>query len=329
MWSSGIVLYSLLSGDIPFKAKNLKELHRIILSEERKEIEWVSHYANDLINKLLEIDPKKRINAEDALNHPWFFENNIYINDNRQVLFTKAELFLLSKTEVDYRNCKDEEIIEDFNFENLDTDKFNENKNNITKSFIFTPFNSSCEEYKPTNINDEKNLKNLEEGLSIENYLILFAQDVNVLNRQYEFNNNEEIDHGVVINKFNQLSIKRDSKNEKEISDIKNNDEITNNIELRDNEIKNYYSDKNENKIYNDNLFHINRSKIQNNFNRNMNKSINSLLADSNTTLFDENILKIMEENFGYKKEYIQNCIIEKQLNYCYATYYLLLNSQK
>ena len=325
MWSSGIVLYSLLSGDIPFKAKNLKELRRIILSEERKEIEGISHYANDLINKLLEIEPNKRINVEQALKHPWFMKNNIFINDNKQILFTKAELVLLSKAEVDYRNCKDEEIIEDFSFENLDSGKFKVNKNNITKSFIFTPFNSSCGENNLTNKNDNKNL---EEGLSIENNLILFTQDVHALNRQYELNNNEEIDHGVVINITNQLSIKKDSKNEKEISDIKNNDEIANNFEFGENEYKNNDIDKNVNKIYNGNLLQINKSKIQTNFNRNMNNSMNSLLADSNTTLFDENILKIMEDNFGYKKEYILNCIIEKKINYCYATYYLLLNSQ-
>lgn len=32
----------------------------------------MSHEAKDLIAQLLETDPEKRINLEEALNHPWF-----------------------------------------------------------------------------------------------------------------------------------------------------------------------------------------------------------------------------------------------------------------
>ena len=37
--------------------------------------------------------------------------------------------------------------------------------------------------------------------MNIENNLILFDENINILNRQYELNNNGEIDHGVLINR--------------------------------------------------------------------------------------------------------------------------------
>ena len=56
--------------------------------------------------------------------------------------------------------------------------------------------------------------------------------------------------------------------------------------------------------------------------------NINTRIPNSNSIILDENIVIIME-NFGYKKEYIQKCIINNDINYCFATYYLLLNSSK
>ena len=53
---------------------------------------------------------------------------------------------------------------------------------------------------------------------------------------------------------------------------------------------------------------------------------MNITLTYSSTMMLDEKIIKNMEY-YGYKKEYIQKCIINNELNYCHATYYLLLNS--
>ena len=62
--------------NIPFKAQNLNELQRIIMARNYKRIEGISNNGKDLLNQLLEINPMKRITAEEALNHPWFLENS-------------------------------------------------------------------------------------------------------------------------------------------------------------------------------------------------------------------------------------------------------------
>lgn len=330
LWSSGVVLYSLLMGSIPFKAQNINDLQGLIMSGNYKKTIGISKNANDLLNKLLEINPKKRINLEEALNHPWFSDNN---NDNTDSLFTKAELILLSKNNADYRNCPNEEIIENFTIENLDTNKFNKNKNNKTKSFIFAPFNTSYDSDK-NGKNEELNEMKLESGLCIQNNIILFEQDANALNRQYELNNNWEIDHGVIINNINDNGNKIDNIPKENIL-IPNNDNINsenNNInkdekksknelfiKIEKNDFKIENSDKNDSKV---------NKKMAHDSTRNKNNNENSNIPNSNSMTVDENVIKSMD-SLGYEKEYIKKCIINNDINYCFATYYLLLNSSK
>ena len=73
----------------------------------------------------------------------------------------------------------------------------------------------------------------------------------------------------------------------------------------------------------------ININKEKDNVpNRNKGNNMNSMLTYSSTAIIDENILKNME-NFGYKKEYIQKCLNNNDINYCTATYYLLSSSSE
>lgn len=71
MWSAGVVLYVLLSGTMPFKANNMDDLQSLIISANYNDLNDVSKDAAMLISELLEVDPKKRLTAEEALKKPF------------------------------------------------------------------------------------------------------------------------------------------------------------------------------------------------------------------------------------------------------------------
>ena len=310
VWSSGVVLYTMLSGMVPFKANNLNDLQNMIITGNYKEIHGISKECNDLLNKLLQINPKKRISIDDALNHPWLNMND----DNKLTLFTKAEIVLLSKNYFDYLNCNKEEMIENFTLKNLDTRNNNENKNNLTKSFIFAPFNTSY-------LNEEQNQIHLEQNLSIENNLILFDEDINILNRQYELNNNGEIDHGVLINRSkissscsNRLIEENKNTKREEIKDKSKSKskDLNNNIEIEEEQVKKL-SENNSKKIIN-----FSKDKDYNIPFRNKGSIFHSFNTFTNEEILDEEIIKKVE-SFGYKKDYIKKCIANNEINYCTA----------
>ena len=98
IWSCGIIMYVLLSGHFPFYAKTEEEIKKKILSGKfefnPKYFSNISEKAKDLITKCLIYDKRKRISAQQALEHEFFmddinphniFEDNI---DTRNILLS-------------------------------------------------------------------------------------------------------------------------------------------------------------------------------------------------------------------------------------------------
>ncbi|KAK7283759.1 hypothetical protein RIF29_13505 [Crotalaria pallida] len=78
IWSAGVILYILLCGVPPFWGQTGKGLFEAILEGEidLDSASWpsISAAAKDLIRKMLTREPKKRITASDALEHPWMMK---------------------------------------------------------------------------------------------------------------------------------------------------------------------------------------------------------------------------------------------------------------
>ena len=304
IWSAGVVLYAMLSGTVPFKGNNLKELHNLIINGKYKEIKGISKDAEDLLKNLLEVDPNERIQIEEILNHPWIIDVdfNYWKNQN---LFTNAEYVLLAKSNVDYRNIAfKEDMIENFDIRNLDTFEENINKNIHTKSIILAPFNTSIsesdiddKEYETENnyiiINKSKNKKKKKvtldmnnPDLKILNGAIKFVAKVKDINRNYELNNNQEIDNGVVITPNDSEDKDKDKKNE----------------------LPKYL-----NAGYN--------TKYQS---RHISPP-NELNEENNTgDEINENALEMLQ-NLGYKKSFTKKCLIKNEFNYATTSYQLIV----
>lgn len=71
VWSCGIVLYEMLSGKRPWNAKHHSELAQMIRKGQLTFPPRVSANARDLISKMLEVNPMKRISTHLILSHPF------------------------------------------------------------------------------------------------------------------------------------------------------------------------------------------------------------------------------------------------------------------
>ncbi|KAL2225943.1 calcium-dependent protein kinase 32 [Sesamum indicum] len=75
VWSAGVILYILLCGVPPFWAETEQGVAQAIIRSvvDFKRDPWpkVSDRAKDLVKKMLNPDPKKRLTAQEVLDHPW------------------------------------------------------------------------------------------------------------------------------------------------------------------------------------------------------------------------------------------------------------------
>ena len=75
MWSIGVIMFLLLRGKLPFTGRSAAEvIERTIAARlPLRDSVWelCSPSVRELVSRLMERDPAKRITAEEALCHPW------------------------------------------------------------------------------------------------------------------------------------------------------------------------------------------------------------------------------------------------------------------
>ena len=326
IWASGITLYIMLTGTLPFKINNknndelsLKHiknkyntnLQSQIINYNPKKIEFISDEANNLLNGLLFKDPEKRLTCEEILNHPWLKNINQDNSDNNKYhLFTKGEMIMMSKTYIDYRKGSLEDLRENFTITNLKSDNINIYEKNITtKSTILDPFNSAinnnssiCSILKDDEFDDFNNSK-----IKLENNLIIFNNKVKEYNINYEINNNQEVDNGMLIKTKSDASLDFSGKNNSCVTKNKENEDS---FKYQNNE------EKNKNSIF------INNYNLVNKYNNEIEEENN--LIDINNPRINELLNEI--ENLGYEKEFVIKCLKDNILCHASTVYYLLKN---
>ena len=264
IWSSGIVLYAMLCGFLPFEDKDNDKLYKKIIEGVFDIPSFLSEDAIDLISHILNVNPKKRYNINDIKKHIWFNKVN--------PKFNMTEGLLLKEYIIPY----DENVILYI------SKKFNIEINNIKIDILLNKFNQITTTYY---LLLNKKIRNNEEtiGDMSSNLFIDYIHNEKNLLSSYNYNIKNAINER--INKENKV------KNDKNINDNYNNYMINNtNPKSNKNHTKILRSSENFNKIRR-------KLKIENN-KRNNNKDLLITKININNIIIPKNILDLSEITF-------------------------------
>ncbi|KAG7156580.1 Serine/threonine-protein kinase SIK3-like, partial [Homarus americanus] len=71
VWSLGVILFVLVCGYLPFDAKTMQTLRSIVVAGKFRIPYFMSSDCDNLIRKMLQVDPEKRISIERIMQHRW------------------------------------------------------------------------------------------------------------------------------------------------------------------------------------------------------------------------------------------------------------------
>ena len=263
LWASGIILYSMLCGYLPFDDKNNDELFKKIL---KCKIEFpknnniiISENAKDLIRKILQPEPSKRITLEEILEHPFLAYGNKKYKEKIRMDINKQDKLIIDymTNTLGISNEKDiRKNINDNRHNNITTifyllkKKYNEGRfdytklvdNNDIKNKKLNKLNSNkINRRLKTELDNENTINNIIKKKIIKNNNIIIINNNNLLNRPKKLNsffdpllgNSSDIkeNYEKIIKKIDtSVSIEKSKRQDKSPEYIKINDDNNNTI---------------------------------------------------------------------------------------------------
>ncbi|XP_017771271.1 PREDICTED: ovarian-specific serine/threonine-protein kinase Lok-like [Nicrophorus vespilloides] len=105
VWSLGVLLFYMLSQDLPFRAPERTLLNRKILNGyyEFSGDVWktVSESAKDLVKSMLTLNPEDRISIEQIVAHEWIQKDNLTVQKVEYILFGQKETMCVDDNDSD------------------------------------------------------------------------------------------------------------------------------------------------------------------------------------------------------------------------------------
>ena len=310
IWSSGIILFAMLCGYLPFEDKNNQNLYKKIIKGEFYTPEYLSPNAVDFLHKILNVEPNNRYNIEQIKTHPWFNMLNPKIN--------MIEGLLIDKYIIPF----DEEIIKEM------IQKYHYNEKIVKINIIINKHNHITTTYY---LMLQKKIRNGQETIGDMNSKLFldYIKDKNNLLAKYYFDINKIIVERI-FNNDNNFFVQENNQNHiSELKYIENKIKKKPEIKLNDTNIskKSNYNQKDTKKI-DSKFIKINHSKKLQPIESEKNDSENKIkLKNNNKNNKDKNNHisfrdeKNMIKNNKKFKYYIgpKNALSQKYFNSTYS----------
>ncbi|CAN6552229.1 unnamed protein product [Malus baccata var. baccata] len=89
VWSSGVILFELLAGHLPFDESSLMSLYKKISRAEYTFPQWFTEDQKKLISRILDPNPRTRITIPEIIENEWFQQDYVptYGNDSDEKIY--------------------------------------------------------------------------------------------------------------------------------------------------------------------------------------------------------------------------------------------------
>ena len=178
IWSTGIILYAMLCGYLPFEDKDNEILFKKILRCKLELPPHLSHSSKDLMLKILVTNPEKRITIPEIKRHPFYLKGKAIFNQEfsyrkipKEIELTEEEamIFNVMKTEGDDLSMKNKKNHfysslsppKEKNIKDIipTSDKKTHNKTDIIKNIMTVPNSSNKAPLKTSMEPNQRNFK--------------------------------------------------------------------------------------------------------------------------------------------------------------------------
>jgi len=298
VWSCGIIIFAMICGYLPFEDPNNEILFKKIMKCKVDYPEYLSEDVYDIMNKIIVVDPNKRINIEQIKQHPFYLKGRNEFEKKHKDLIDQVEFDvnkIINSDIEDYNNDIDDDII----FNNI-----NNSSSNIKKSK-----STNLLKNENIDINENKNKNNLY-LFQIKKRLQKFKLEKNIIKKE---NINNSVKHTENIRVKNKDKLKEAISKKLLInSDI--NRILNNKIKIKD--LKSQANEKISNSLKNIEKDIFEKIDNKENINSDLHNS-NALndLTSFNTPLSDDLRIKYSEVNNLDKKIFYSNSKNKVNLN--------------
>ena len=216
IWSSGIVLYAMLCGYLPFEDEDNEKLYKKITSGKFEIPKFLSENCKDILRKILNTDPEKRFTIKQIKKHPWFNIINPRIN--------MSEGLLLNVNIVPIDEKILDEMVAEFKFkpEEIRANLIANNHNHTTTTYYLLLAKKIREGKK--SVGDMKSKEFLNYINNPINLLSTYGYDINmIIQIRNSLKNRENIEKNIFDNYKNHSGINMNKTNryDKQISERK------------------------------------------------------------------------------------------------------------